>query len=73
MAHGYKQDACQRLWYQALEQELGIAVEPSDKPSFLNCMYDARISAADPELEKIVICNPKGKEVFLVKKTVELD
>lgn len=68
----FPRESLQNLWYQALEEEIGVAIQVDDKPRLLNELYDVRKALGDPELEKIILCNPKGDEIFMVKKAVEL-
>lgn len=61
------------LWARACEAEIGIAVR-SKKKSFLKSeLYRIRQESGNPEFEKIIICDPKGDEIFMCKKTTELD
>jgi hypothetical protein len=60
---------CLELWYRALAADVGIAISTNEPRILSNNLYDARRSAADPELETIsVIIQPLPNEVWLVKK-----
>ena len=61
------------LWTRASEAEIGIAVKTPNKPLLKSELYRLRQEAQDPALDAIIICDPKGDEIFLVKKATELD
>lgn len=62
------------LWERALESEIGIAVV-CNKPQLLKVeLYRARELAQRPEFDDIIMFLPaSGEEVFLCRKTVEID
>ena len=64
------------LWTRAREAEIGIAfgVQLEDIRRIQIELYEARQKSHDESLEDIVMVLPNGgKEIWLVKKTVELD
>ncbi len=61
------------LWHRACESEIGIAIRSKAKPFLKSELYRIRKESGNPELEKIIIIDPKGDELFMVKKTTELD
>lgn len=68
------QGLLEEIWYQACEAEIGIAV-PTDNVRDLQIkLYETRSRLGDPELEKFLMCLPKGgKEIWIVRKEVEMD
>lgn len=60
-------------WYQALDQEIGIRIECTDRRLLVNALYDARKGAADPRLEALMIFQPGEGLVYIAKKEVELE
>lgn len=70
-------DIAKALWYRALENEIGIAIEimPEDRKRITVVLYTARQDAKDPELEKLIMVNPSKypNDIWLVRKAVELD
>lgn len=61
------------LWYKALDEELGIAIKTDDRRHIVTVLYEARQREANPALEALMIAQPPGDEVWLVKKEVELE
>lgn len=63
------------VWYNALDEEIGIMLrtDPKDASIMLSILYTARQQAADPELEKLIICQPEPGTFFIAHKSVELD
>jgi hypothetical protein len=66
------------LWQRALDVEIGIRFEVSgwSREQFRNFMYEARQAARDPRLQELMMflpAAPHDNEVWLCKKTVELD
>lgn len=69
---------CEQLFYRALDEEVGIAVQiaPEDMHRTKTQLYAVKKAIADPRLDIIVIFDPEPidavTELWLVKKTVEL-
>ena len=66
------------FWLRALREEFGWAIPcPGGVPALRKAqkiLYDARKQSNDPRLQGIMMCLPgSGKEIWLVKKDVELD
>ena len=62
------------LWERASQEEIGIAieVEPGKFQIVMNKLYNVRKEQGG--FEDIMICAPPGKkELWMVKKTVELE
>lgn len=60
------------LWRRASQAEIGIAIATKDKPLLRSELYRIRKELANGQFDDIVIFNPKGPELFLCRKTVEL-
>jgi len=65
------------LWDRAAKQEFGICVtvgDPKTIRELQRILYDTRKKANVPAWNAIMVCIPEGlKEVYLVKKEVELE
>ncbi len=61
------------LWRQATQAEFGIRFQVSDRRGIQAILYKARKAEGDPSLDAIMMVMPKGDEIWLVKKTVELE
>ena len=71
-------DQALAFWLKALSAEFGWAIPcPGGVPALRKAqriLYDARKASNDPRLQGIMMCLPGGgKEIWLVKKDVELD
>lgn len=60
------------LLYQALKVEIGLGVKVTDRTKFRSQIYTVRNEAGDPELDKLIMFEPNGDEVWICLKTVEL-
>lgn len=61
------------LWAQAAEQELGLAIPTDNVRKLQTLLYEARKGGPE-EWQGLMLCMPNGgKEVWLVKKTVDVD
>lgn len=60
-------------WHRARSEEFGVALRVDDRRGIQKILYDARTEAADPALQEIMMVMPKGDEIWLIKKTVELE
>lgn len=62
------------LWERALEAEIGIAIATNQPQLLRQELYRARELAANPQFADVIMFLPEGRdEVFLCRKTVELD
>lgn len=65
------------VWNSVREKEIGVALKcaVADIISIRQVLYDARKTLADPSLEEFAVTVPKdpGDEIFIVRKTVELE
>jgi hypothetical protein len=66
------------LWQRVLECEIGIRfrVAGIERTSFRNTLYEARRAAQDPSLSDLIMflpAPPHDDEIWICKKTVELD
>lgn len=61
------------LWQRAKELEFGLAIRTKDKKYTKVELYKARQSSGDRSLDELILISPDGDELFIVKKTVELD
>jgi hypothetical protein len=65
------------VWNTVREKEIGVAIKCAieDIATIRHTLYEARRSLADPSLEEFAVTVPKdpGDEIFIVRKTVELE
>lgn len=68
------------IWYAALEQEIGLAIElhDADLRNSQTILYKARSVINDPRLAPLMIVAPaeiegKPKELWILRKTTEID
>jgi hypothetical protein len=61
------------LWYRALDEEIGILVECTERRKLVQALYEVRTGANDPRLEALMIFQPGDGMVFIAKKAVELE
>lgn len=61
------------LWYQALREEIGIAIPTNDRTHLSVQLYKARKESGDPQLERIILFMPNNGEVWLCRKEVEME
>ena len=66
------------FWRQALTFEFGLALPiPGGPPALRKAqkiLYDARKASGEAELQRLMMVMPNGgKEIWLIKKEVELD
>lgn len=65
------------IWARASAQEFGTAVElkPEDKLAYVNGLYEVRKASGDQSLDNLMLVQPGRypNQIWLVKKTVELD
>lgn len=71
-------EAALAFWLRALSAEFGWCIPcPGGIPALRKAqriLYDARKASGDERLQGIMMCLPGGgKEIWLVKKDVELD
>lgn len=71
-------DQALSFWHRALTAEFGWAIPcPGGIPAIRKAqkiLYDARTASGDERLKTIMMCLPQdGKEIWLVKKEVEID
>jgi len=76
LPHLFSRELALACWKRATLSEHGIAI-PVD-PAYLDTirveMYRARREANDPEMEKFMLVQgPENREIWLVRKTVEID
>lgn len=65
-----------QIWRKALEAEIGVRAKFESEISpatILNLFYEVRKQANDPTLDAIKITPLTDYELFLYKKTVEID
>lgn len=66
-------DLALALWARAAQAEIGIAIPTEDIRRLTIMLYKARQESRDLALQGIRVCQPAGgKEVWLVKETVEV-
>lgn len=63
----------QALYDRALEEEIGIAFRVENRRLFINKLYAFRKESREPQYDNIIIYSPNTGEIFMVKKTVELE
>lgn len=62
-----------RLWYQALECEIGLAIPVDDVRWWARNMHRVRQEARDPELDRLILVSPPQiEELWLCKKQTNL-
>lgn len=63
------------LWYNALDEEIGIfiKVDPKDRAKLVNTLYDAKQRTGDPELEVLMLLQPAQDLIYIAKKTTEVE
>lgn len=61
------------LLYRALREEIGLAIPSNDKKHLAAQLYKARRESGDKSLDKLIIFQPNGDEVWICKKSVDLD
>ena len=61
------------LWTRACAAEIGIAIKTRSKPFLKSELYRIRKESGLSEFDSIIICDPKGEEIFMVKKTTEVE
>lgn len=69
-------DTCLALWRKALEFELGIRVRYSTKnttATVVVAMHTARTNANDPRLADLVLSPIGDDELYIYRRTVEVD
>ena len=71
---GFTPEVALALWRQALATEIGLAIATDDTRWLERRLYSSRQEAAEPELWKLIMVKPpNGRELWLVKKAVEMD
>lgn len=67
-------DSCQSLLDRALDEDLGIVVEINNPEALIQRIHTARKALNDPRYDSIMLCRTSNpEELFLIKKSVELD
>jgi hypothetical protein len=61
------------LWYNALDEEIGLLIRTDQRQLLVNTLYDARTIAQDPELEALMILQPAEDMIYIAKKATELE
>lgn len=60
-------------WYQAAEAEIGVSIKTDDRQKLTAVLYEARSEAQDPVLAEIMMMQIGPDELFLIKKSTELE
>jgi hypothetical protein len=63
------------LFHRALDEEIGIAftVSGCTREYFRKELYEARDDAKDPQLQELIIFLPNNGEIWICKKSVEMN
>jgi hypothetical protein len=62
------------LWYNALEEEIGLYVRsrPEDRMKLVNCLYEGRQAAGDEALAELMIFQIGDDVIYIAKRSAEL-
>lgn len=61
------------LWLRALDEEIGIVIQCTNRVLLVNALYEARKQSLNPALQELMIFQPKEDLIFIAKKSVEVE
>lgn len=61
------------LWLRALDEEIGIVIQCTNRVLLVNALYEARKQSLNPALQELMIFQPKEDLIFIAKKSVSVD
>lgn len=61
------------LWLRALDEEIGIMIQCTNRILLVNALYEARKQSLNPALQELMLFQPAEDLIFIAKKAVELD
>lgn len=61
------------LWLRALDEEIGIVIQCSNRILLVNALYEARKQSLNPALQELMIFQPKEDLIFIAKKSVSVE